>query len=147
MDRVAFFVSLDRLVLDVQRRGILLPAEAWRLFCDKLERIEPCQRGKWKLVFDIHRKMKPRTSGPKSQQAHLHGHLSTIAESLGYYMSEIKEAMKADLTSWPRRIVMGQTIYMSEADADTVLEAKAIEWCHVKAAEFGIRLIEDGEEE
>ena len=93
--------------------------------------------------IDVERKKKPRTTGPKSQQAHLHGHLSQIADYTGFYLSEIKEVMKEDIPEWPRKIIMGRTVYMSEADADTILESKAIEWCHVKAAFLGIILKED----
>jgi hypothetical protein len=34
---------------------------------------------------------------------------------------------------------------ISEADADTVAESALIEWCHFKASDMGIVLIEEGE--
>jgi hypothetical protein len=90
---------------------------------------------------------KPRTTGPGSQSAHLHGHLQQLAEYTGYTMGEIKEAMKEDLLDWPsHEVVLGgrrHRIYSSEADADTVLESKAVEWTHVRAAEMGITLVEE----
>ena len=90
---------------------------------------------------------KPRTTGPGSQSNHLHGHLQQLAEHTGYTMGEIKDVMKADLPGWPSHTVMlgarAHRVYMSEADADTVLEASAIEWTHMRAAEMGIVLLEE----
>lgn len=147
MPRVMFHIDLDRVsFINDGYMAVLLPRAIVDIVQARFTRIEPGQRGRWKFVFDVWKKERPRTTGWKSQQAHLHGHLSTIADALGYYMSEIKEAMKEDLPDWPRKTVMGKIVYMSEADADTVLESKGIEWCHVKAAEFGIKLVEDGDE-
>lgn len=90
---------------------------------------------------------KPRSTGKHSQSAHLHGHLRQIADYCGYHLSEIKDVLKEDLSSWPTRTVrIGQTtqdVPISEADASTVVESAAIEWCHQRAAELGIPLIED----
>jgi len=139
-----FYVDLDKVRVGLDRLEIFLPSSVNAMI---ERRIAGVDQARYKFVFDVERKRKPRTTGPKSQQAHLHGHLSQIADSLGYHMSELKEAMKEDLPDWPRKTVLGKTVYMSESDADTVLESKAIEWCHVRAAEFGIRLIEgDGED-
>jgi hypothetical protein len=90
--------------------------------------------------------VRPRTVGKFSQSAHLHGHLQQIARHTGYTLGEIKEVMKEDMVDWPRHEVkLGGVIRLvpiSEADADTVSEAAAIEWTHVKAAELGVRLVE-----
>lgn len=140
MPKVMFYVDLSKLTYKQGVLTVFLPPAIHDMFSRKLAVQEP---EKYKLVFDVERKKKPRTTGPKSQQAHLHGHLSQIADYTGYYLSEVKEAMKEDIPEWPRKTVMGHTIYMSEADADTVLESKAIEWCHVKAAFLGIILKEE----
>jgi hypothetical protein len=138
-----FFTELKSVSLEVNMLLVHLPVSIVDAVANKLQVEEP---EKYKLTFSIEKKKKPRTTGPKSQQAHLHGHLQQIADYCGYYMSEIKEAMKEDISDWPRKIIdvgdTRRTIYMSEADADTVLESKAIEWTHVKASELGIILYE-----
>ena len=88
-----------------------------------------------------------RSTGPRSQSAHLHGHLQQIATECGYHMGEIKDVMKEDLASWPVRCIkVGSTIQsvpISESDATPAEESDAIEWCHQRAAELGIVLRED----
>ena len=65
-------------------------------------------------------------------------------------MGEIKEVMKGDLVEWPHHeIKLGgvvRSVPVSEADVDTGTESRAIEWCHVKAAELGVRLVEASDE-
>ena len=92
---------------------------------------------------------KPRTWGPGSQSAHLHGHLQQLAIHFGYDLAEMKLIMKDCVPEWPveeRRF--GKTVKLrpvSEATVSTVVESAAIEWCHRVAAEEGMALIE-GEE-
>ena len=90
---------------------------------------------------------RPRTTGPKSQSNHLHGHLQLLAQETGYTMGEMKDVMKEDCAFWPQKVVrVGktvQTVYLSESDATADVEAMAIEWCHYRAAELGIVLRED----
>ena len=90
---------------------------------------------------------RPRSTGRGSQSAHLHGHLQQIGRELGYSLGEIKEVMKADLLDWPHKTVTFKgrefSVPISESDATVRVEAAAIEWCHMRAAEFGIRLIEN----
>ena len=146
MPKVMFYVDLSKLTYKQGVLTVFLPPAIHDMFSRKLAVQEP---EKYKLVFDVERKKKPRTTGPKgpdgkgSQQYHLYGHLQQIADYTGFYLSEIKEAMKEDIPEWPRKFVMGKPVYMSEADADTILESKAIEWCHVKAAFLGIMLKEE----
>jgi len=90
-------------------------------------------------VFSVYR---ARTTGPGSQSAHLHGHLQQLAEFTGFSMSELKEAMKADLPNWPVVERLGHMVHVSEADVDTMVESAAIEWLHVKASELGVALRE-----
>lgn len=89
---------------------------------------------------------RPRTTGPESQSNHLHGHLQLLAQETGYTMTEMKQVMKEDCPFWPQKAVrVGtrvQTVYLSEADATVDVEAMAIEWCHMRAAELGIVLKE-----
>jgi predicted DNA-binding transcriptional regulator AlpA len=68
--------------------------------------------------------------------------LQQLAEHTGYSMSELKEVMKADLSDWPHVERFGRMVAVSEADVDTAVEAAAIEWCHMRAAELGVVLRE-----
>jgi hypothetical protein len=94
---------------------------------------------------------KPRTFGPGSQSAHLHGHLQQLAVHFGYTLGEMKDVMKGDVAEWPReerkfgkrRILRP----VSEATVSTVVESRAIEWCHLIAAEEGLVLVEGKEGE
>jgi hypothetical protein len=96
---------------------------------------------------------KPRTAGPKKKNADdpvyqsnmLHGFLSQLAVHFGMTMMEIKVAMKADVAEWPIEFVVTRTgrrlIRMtSEADVSTAVEARAIDWCIMIAAEEGLVL-------
>ena len=62
-------------------------------------------------------------------------------------MNEIKQVMKEDLPEWPRKeVIFHGKAYMvpiSESEVNTVTESAAIEWTHMRAAELGIRLIEE----
>lgn len=84
----------------------------------------------------------PRTTGPGSQCNHLHGHLQQLAEHTGHSMGEIKDAMKADLATWPHEEIFGRMVPVSEADVDTAVEASAIAWTHMRASELGVVLRE-----
>jgi len=99
------------------------------------------------LTLDVSLPHKPRSTGPKSQSAHLHGHLQQLGRHLGYSMEEIKSVMKYDCIEWPRhQITFKGQIYLvpiSEADASSAVESAAIEWCHMRSAEFAIMLVEE----
>jgi hypothetical protein len=61
-------------------------------------------------------------------------------------MGEIKELMKEDCEEWPRHeVTLGGVVRLvpiSEADATNVDESAGIEWCHRRAADMGVRLVE-----
>lgn len=104
--------------------------------------MKTCPRCGYALGLD-----KPRSTGKHSQSAHLHGHLRQIADHCGYHLSELKEAMKEDLSQWPtvqvRIGAMVQNVAVSEAEVSSVVESAAIDWCHQRAAELQIALIEE----
>lgn len=89
---------------------------------------------------------RPRSTGPHSQSAHLHGHLQTLAQFCGYSLGEMKDVMKADNAFWPHHEVkvgsVVRVVPISEADMNSVDESLAIEWCHMRAAEVGCVLQE-----
>jgi hypothetical protein len=129
---------------------------AWRpAVLQVIARQKAHHAGFGKLVVDI--PFKPRTFGPRKQKPddpgyqsnHLHGHLQQLAIHFGYTMGEMKEIMKDDVPEWtvePRRI--GKRVKLrpvSEADVSTAVEARAIEWTHLIAAEEGLVLREGKE--
>lgn len=90
---------------------------------------------------------RPRSTGPHSQCAHLHGHLQQLAQHCGYSLGEMKDVLKADCPFWPHReIKVGKSIPrmvpISETDMNSADEAQAIEWCHMRADELGVTLRE-----
>lgn len=92
---------------------------------------------------------KPRTFGPGSQSAHLHGHLQQLAVHFGYTLGEMKDVMKDDVAEWPREErKLGKRRVLrpvSEADVSTAVESRAIEWTHMIAGEEGLVLVEGKE--
>lgn len=109
------------------------PGEALLLaLYDLLERCEAKCNGYVALRLDMpHR---PRTTGWKSQNAHLHGHIRQLCEPTGYTMSEMKQIIKEDTPSWPveYREFRGKrrAVYASEADISVEVASEAIEICH-----------------
>ena len=116
-----------------------------RVICDRCVKVH---NGFIRVSVD--RPSKPRTFGPGSQSAHLHGHLQQLALHFGYDLAEMKLVMKDSVPEWPveeRRF--GRTVKVrpvSESTVSTVVEAAGIEWCHRVAAEEGIVLVEGKEE-
>jgi hypothetical protein len=92
---------------------------------------------------------RPRSTGWKSQNAHLHGHIRQLCEPTGYTMSEMKQIIKEDTPSWPVEYKefrgKRRAVYASEADISMEVASEAIEICHVVAADLGVRL-QEGEE-
>jgi hypothetical protein len=112
-----------------------------------VKRCEGKHNGFCRLSID--RPSKPRTFGPGSQSAHLHGHLQQLAVHFGYTLGEMKEIMKDDVPEWPteeRKLGKRRVLRpVSEATVSTVVESKAIEWCHMVAGEEGLVLVEGKE--
>lgn len=100
--------------------------------------------------ISLDRPSKPRTFGPGSQSAHLHGHLKQLAIHFGYDLAEMKLIMKDCVPEWPvEERKFGKTVKLrpvSEATVSTVVESAGIEWCHRIAAEEGLVLVEGKEE-
>lgn len=93
---------------------------------------------------------KPRSTGPRSQSNHLHGHLSQLAIYYSYTMSEMKEIMKDDVPEWPvENRILGHRVVVrpvSEALVSSSVANKAIEWCHMIAAEEKV-ILKEGDDE
>lgn len=92
---------------------------------------------------------RPRTTGWKSQNHHLRGHVRQLCDYTGYTMSEMMQVVKEDTPSWPvswKEIRhKKRQIYASEADISMEVASAAIEICHRIAAENNWRLRESSE--
>jgi len=88
-----------------------------------------------------------RSTGWKSQNHHLHGHIRQLCETTGYTMGELKQIVKEETPSWPVTFPefrgKRRTVYASEADVSIEVESEAIEITHRIAFDLGVRLIEE----
>lgn len=95
---------------------------------------------KCKFQFSLYR---PRTTGPRSQNAHIRGHARQLADHTGHSMSEIMQIIKEETASWPTHQIHGHTVWASEADVTMEVAAEAIERSHVLAVDLGV-VLEEG---
>ncbi len=125
---------------------VAVPASAWPALRSLLDLSAMKHNGYLSCAFDPPRK--PRTTGWKSQNHHLHGHLQQLARCYGTLsMEDMKQLMKWDCVDWPRKIVKVRgravEIPISESDADTTAESAAISWCHDRALDLNCVLTEE----
>ena len=89
---------------------------------------------------------RPRTTGWKSQNHHINGHLQQIAMQTGNSFSAVKERMKelAIDRGYPvETLPDGSVKPISESEIDTTQAGYLIDTIHQFAAEWGINLIEE----
>lgn len=97
---------------------------------------------------------KPRTTGEKSQNHHLNGHIQFICQETGNDFSDVKKYVKqaAIPMGYPIKQndkgddvldMYGNPVGISEADCNTTECALLIEAVHMVAAELGIILPEE----
>lgn len=90
----------------------------------------------------------PRTTGPKSQNHHLNGHIMQICNATQNSYEAIKYCVKmlaVEEMGYPYEIIDGHIWPKGESDCDTAECAKLIEAAHVWAAHHGIILREEAE--
>lgn len=93
---------------------------------------------------------RPRTTGWNSQNHHINGHIQQITIETGNSFSAVKERMKelAIDRGYPiETLPDGSVKPQSEAELDTVQAGYLIDTIHQFAAEWGIKLIEEDEDE
>jgi hypothetical protein len=106
------------------------------------------QRIKWTGVLamvDMYKPRRPRTTGDKSQNHHLNGHIQGICVETGNSFEAVKMAVKlrAVEMGYPfQTLPNGAIDPQSEAASSTEECAILIESAHMIAAEWGIALIE-----
>jgi hypothetical protein len=92
---------------------------------------------------------KPRTTGWRSQNKHIHGHAQQIAEYTGDYKEDvIAEAKRRAVTrGYPtRENSFGHIVPISESDISTVEAGHLIEELHMIASDLNVRLKEHTDE-
>lgn len=96
----------------------------------------------------LKRPYSPRTTGPKSQNHHLNGHIMQICQVTGNDYETIKYCIKmlaVEEMDYPFDTVCGHVVPKREADCDTAECAKLIEASHILAAQLQIILREEAE--
>ena len=90
-------------------------------------------------------KKRPRTTGPRSQGAHINGHIAQIAKETGTDFDTVKLWCKRQSISegYPFDTFKDVLIPWSETRLDTIQAGILIETIHRLAAEMGIRLQEE----
>lgn len=94
----------------------------------------------------IKRWYKRRTTGDRSQNHHIHGHIRDIAQQTGNAFGATKHRLKAlamDDGEYPGLLVFDGYEPVSEADLNTLQAGVFIEWLHRFAAEWGVILEEE----
>lgn len=89
---------------------------------------------------------KPRTTGFKSQNHHLNGHIVQICNHTGNSYSVVKDYIKiiaVEQFGYPYKIINNKLIPQGESDCSTEECAMLIESSHYVAAEIGITLREE----
>lgn len=97
----------------------------------------------------LERPYSPRSTGPKSQNHHLNGHIMQICQTTGNDYETIKYCIKmtaVEEMGYPYKEVDGHIIPKRERDCNTEECAKLIEASHVLAAHLGMVLREEADE-
>lgn len=100
------------------------------------------------VAVTLARPYSPRTTGPKSQNHHLNGHIMQICEETGNDYETVKYCIKmiaVEQMGYPYQTVAGHVIPKRERDCNTEECAKLIEASHVLAAQLGLILREVNE--
>lgn len=98
------------------------------------------------VAVTLARPYSPRTTGPKSQNHHLNGHIMQICEVTGNDYETIKYCIKmtaVEEMGYPFNTIDGHVFPKRERDCNTEECAKLIEASHVLAAHLGIILREE----
>ena len=100
------------------------------------------------VAVTLARPYSPRTTGPKSQNHHLNGHIMQICNETQNSYDAIKYCIKmlaVEEMGYPYEIIDGHIWPKGESDSNTEECAKLIEAAHVWAALHGIILREENE--
>ena len=93
---------------------------------------------------------KPRTTGKGSQNHHLNGHIMQICNFTGNDYETIKYCIKmiaVEQMNYPYKTIAGHIVPKRECDCNTEECAKLIEASHILAAQIGLILKEERDDE
>ena len=102
------------------------------------------------MYVKLDKPRRPRTTGERSQNHHLNGHIQQIAEHTGDSFDDVKRHIKREAIAdgYPYRTTsFGDVEPQSEADASTVECALLIETAHRIASDMEVMLNEYEETE
>lgn len=100
------------------------------------------------VAVTLARPYSPRTTGPKSQNHHLNGHIMQICEATGNDYETIKYCIKmiaVEQMGYSFQTIAGHVVPKRESDCNTEECGKLIEASHILAAQLGIILREVNE--
>ena len=100
------------------------------------------------VAVTLARPYSPRTTGPKSQNHHLNGHIMQICNETNNDYEVVKYCVKMIATEqmgYPFQTIAGHIVPKRESDCNTEECAKLIEASHVLAAQMGVILREVNE--
>ena len=100
------------------------------------------------VAVTLSRPYSPRTTGPKSQNHHLNGHIMQICNETNNDYEVVKYCVKMIATEqmgYPFQTIAGHVVPKRESDCNTEECAKLIEASHVLAAQMGVILREVNE--
>lgn len=98
------------------------------------------------VLVTIQRPKKPRTTGYKSQNHHLNGHILQICNHTGNDYETVKYAVKmiaVEQFGYPSQMIAGHILPKAERYTDTAECALLIEASHYLAADLGMILTEE----
>ena len=137
-----FFTELKSVSLEVNMLLVHLPVSIVDAVANKLQVEEP---EKYKMTFSIEKKRKPRTTGKRSQNHRINGHIQVICKDNGedfYFMKEWLK-YKAIRRGYPFDTAPdGTVIPWSESRIDTIQAGYLCDEINQFAAERGILLPE-----
>lgn len=100
------------------------------------------------VAVTLARPYSPRTTGPKSQNHHLNGHIMQICQETGNDYETVKYCIKmiaVEQFGYPFQTVAGHVVPKRERDCNTEECGMLIEAAHYLAAQMGIVLRETNE--
>lgn len=100
------------------------------------------------VAVTLARPYSPRTTGPKSQNHHVNGHIMQICEETGNDYETIKYCVKmiaVEQMGYPFKTIAGHVVPKPEHLCNTEECGKLIEASHILAAQIGIILREVNE--
>ena len=114
--------------------------DAWRELASK-----PSVKKSHQLYVQLGPPRRPRTTGYRSQNTHIHGHAQQIAEHTGDYVDDViaEAKRRAVAVGYPtRENSFGHIVPVSEREASTAEAALLIDELHHIASDLNVRLKE-----